>query len=69
MNKKIKLKIVKRALDKHNFGYDLIDDIDTIDNLDKIVDDVPAKFINTCIEEAYKEGKKDALIELESKKE
>lgn len=53
MNKAIKIRILRRALRAHRYQDDAYVDFD---NLGERVEDEPTDFIETCIEEAYKEG-------------
>lgn len=54
MNKRIKTKILKKALKLHKFNYQ--DFTGDIWELPELVDEDPTEFIETCVEEAYNEG-------------
>jgi hypothetical protein len=57
MEKRIKTKIIRNALKIHNFRYK--DFSGDIWELPELVDEDPTEFIETCVEEAYKEGVKN----------
>ena len=56
MNKRTKLKILRKALNKEGYSSEYLE---SFDDLGKRVEDEPTEFIETCIEEAYKEGLND----------
>ncbi len=62
MQKRIKTKIIKRALKIHGFNYQ--DYSGDVYELSGLVEDDPTEFIETCIEESYKEGRSSHLGDL-----
>jgi len=53
MDKKIKLKILRRVLKRKGYNFEYLE---SFDDLADRVDEDPTSFIETCIEEAYNEG-------------
>ena len=54
MNKKTKLKILRKALKRGNYNSECLE---SFEDLGDRVDDEPTEFIELCVEEAFKEGK------------
>jgi len=53
MKKIIKMEILEKALNLHGYNSEVLENFE---DLGERVDEEPTEFIETCIEEAYKQG-------------